>query len=320
MHRNAKGASRVAKKNQGLRWGLGIFLTVAAILIFYDSLTGDRVVLQWSRKLVSALKPVIYGAFMAYLLAPAVDFLEAKLFRRYVERARSKGRLLSRRARGVSVGIMWVIILLVAYLLLSILLPELYQSIRTLYGNLENYYNTVVGWLENLLANNATVETWVSEQAETFYQNAVTWIRTDVLPHTQTLVTAVSGGVVSTLVFLKDLLVGIIVSIYFLGTKERCVAHIKKLAFAIFTRRQMHWILRGVHRVDEIFSGFVRGKLADSLLIGMLCFIGCTIMQLPYTPLVSVVVGVTNIIPFFGPFLGAVPSAFLILLVKPTYS
>ena len=82
----------------------------------------------------------------------------------------------------------------------------------------------------------------------------------------------------------------------------------------------MKWIFRGGARADHIFSGFVRGKLLDSLIIGILCFVGCTVLRMPYTPLVSVIVGVTNVIPFFGPFLGAIPSFFLILLVDPLKS
>jgi len=305
------------KKTEAFKWGLAVFLTAGAILIFYDTLTGDRIVLSWLSQLMRALKPVIYGAMMAYLLAPVENVLENRLFRRAVDNAKNEGRLFSRRARAFSVAVTWIIILLFLYLLLSILLPELYQSLKTLYGNMETYYATVAGWVEGLLDNNAAVETWVSTQIENFYNNALTWVRTEVLPHTQTLVSALSGGVVSTLLFLKDLLVGIIVSIYFLAARERSGGRIKKVAYAVFSSEQMYWILRGARKIDRIFSGFVRGKLLDSLIIGVLCFIGCSIARFPYTPLISVIVGVTNIIPFFGPFLGAIPSAFLILLVKP---
>ena len=134
------------------------------------------------------------------------------------------------------------------------------------------------------------------------------------------LMIAVSGGVLSTLVFLKNLLVGMIVSVYFMATKERCAAHARKLAYSLFSEEAVYWVFRGSAKVDRIFSGFVRGKLLDSLIIGVLCFIGCSLLDMPYTPLVSVFVGVTNVIPFFGPFLGAIPSFFLILLVNPIQS
>jgi predicted PurR-regulated permease PerM len=128
---------------------------------------------------------------------------------------------------------------------------------------------------------------------------------------------AAAGGVVTIVSFFKDLLVGFIVSVYLMATKELCAAHARKAVYSLFTRRQVYWVLRGAHKADVIFSGFVRGKLLDSLIMGILCFIGCSILNFPYTPLVAVTVGITNIIPFFGPFLGAIPSAFLILLASP---
>ena len=125
------------------------------------------------------------------------------------------------------------------------------------------------------------------------------------------------SGVFTVLGFFGDLLVGIIVSVYLLATKELCAAHARKVVYSLFRQEWVDLILQGAHKADRIFSGFVRGKLLDSLIIGILCFVGCTILKMPYTPLISLVVGVTNIIPFFGPFFGAIPSAFLILLASP---
>jgi predicted PurR-regulated permease PerM len=128
---------------------------------------------------------------------------------------------------------------------------------------------------------------------------------------------AAGRGMMSLMTFLKNLLIGVIVSIYFLGTKEQCAASARRILYSFFQRRTVRLILRAVGRVDSIFSGFVRGKLLDSLIIGVLCFIGCSFLNFPYTPIISVFVGITNVIPFFGPFLGAIPSVFLILLVSP---
>ena len=110
---------------------------------------------------------------------------------------------------------------------------------------------------------------------------------------------------------------GIIISVYLLAMKEKSLARCCKMIYATMKQETAELVLTGLHNTNQVFSGFVRGKLLDSLIIGILCFIGCSILKMPYTPLVSVVVGVTNIIPFFGPFLGAIPSAFLILLVSP---
>ena len=307
-------------KDGALRWGLAIFLTVSAILLFYDTLFGRRVLPAFTDQLLKARQPVIIGGVLAYLLAPVIDFIERSLFPGRLEAARKAGRMISRSARAVSLVLTWAMICFLAYLLGHVLIPQLYQSVVQLFSSIEGYYNTISGWVEHLLESNPTVEAWVAAQMDTFYATAANWLKNEVLTRTQTLMIAVSGGVVSTLIFLKNLLVGAIVSVYFMATKERCAAHARKIIYSLFSREKVYWIFRGADKVDHIFSGFVRGKLLDSLIIGILCFIGCSILNMPYTPLVSVFVGLTNIIPFFGPFLGAIPSFFLILLVNPIQS
>lgn len=294
-----------------------VFLTVGAILLFYDTLFGTRAIVTLFAKLNNALLPIFYGALIAYLLAPAVDFFEQKLFPATVLKARREGRYCAAGPRAVSLLIIWILIGVLAYLLLSVLLPELNKSVLQLFNNLEKYYKTVTNWFSGLLAKNPDVESWVTVRIDKYYNDLTDLISQRLLPRTQQIMTAVSGGIQTALTFLKNLVVGIIVSVYLLATKERCAAHSRKLIYSLFSRKTTDWMFRGIHRVDEIFAGFVRGKLLDSLIIGIICFFLCSIFRIPYASLVSTIVGVTNVIPFFGPFLGAIPSLFLILLVDP---
>ena len=307
----------MGRKSSYVRMGLTVFFTVCAILLFYDTLFGSRTAVLFGRQFFKALQPVFYGALIAYLLAPVVNFFERKLFRVHLQRVRQKGKMASRRARAVSLLLTWMIICAAGYLLASFLLPELYKSVVQLVTSAESYYQTVRGWVERLLESNPEVEQWVTQQLNIYFEDIQSWLTLKMLPQATTLMTVLSGGIVSALNFLLDLLVGIIASVYLLATKERCAAYSKKVICGLFSRTNAQWVLRAVRKVDEIFSGFVRGKLLDSLIIGILCFICCSIFGFPYTPLVSVIVGVTNVIPFFGPFLGAIPSIFLILLVSP---
>lgn len=307
----------MGRKSSYVRMGLTVFFTVCAILLFYDTLFGSRTAVLFGRQFFKALQPVFYGALIAYLLAPVVNFFERKLFRVHLQRVRQKGKMASRRARAVSLLLTWMIICAAGYLLASFLLPELYKSVVQLVTSAESYYQTVRGWVERLLESNPEVEMWVTQQLNIYFEDIQSWLTLKMLPQATTLMTVLSGGIVSALNFLLDLLVGIIASVYLLATKERCAAYSKKVICGLFSRPNAQWVLRAVRKVDEIFSGFVRGKLLDSLIIGILCFICCSIFGFPYTPLVSVIVGVTNVIPFFGPFLGAIPSIFLILLVSP---
>lgn len=299
------------------KWGLTVFFTVSAILLLYDTLFGSKVLLKVGGQLLTAVLPVLYGGFIAYLLAPMVNFFEEQFFSSRVRKAREKGRLSSAGIRAASLLLTWIVICVLLYLLASVLLPELFKSVVQLIGNVENYYNTISGWVEHLLEQNPALENWVAAQMDIYYESAKNWLTKEVLPKATVLMGMVSGSVVGILAFFSDLLVGVIASIYFLATKERCAAHARKVLYSLFSRDKVYWILRGAHKVDSIFSGFVRGKLLDSLIIGIICFVGCSLLQFPYTPLVSVIVGATNIIPFFGPFLGAIPSAFLILLASP---
>ena len=207
------------------------------------------------------------------------------------------------------------------YLLMSVLVPQLIDSITTLINNAESYYNQIYDWADNLLKKNPNISNWVRLNLERYYQDALSLLTEKILPGAQQMLTSVTGGVISSIlgvvVFAKNLIIGIIISVYLLAMKEQSLARCCKLLYGVLSERAANLVMRGTRRTDEIFSGFVRGKLLDSLIIGILCFIGGSILNLPYTPLVSVVVGVTNIIPFFGPFLGAIPSAFLILLVSP---
>ncbi len=311
----------MAQKSRYFKTGLTVFLTTAAVLLFYDTLFGSGALIRFGKQFFKAARPVLYGAFMAYLLAPMVNFFEVRPFavgkKHREKQAEVRDVYGPRLTRAVSIFLAWAVILAILYLLGSVLLPELYKSLQQLVSNIENYYYTVAGWIQHLFENNPALEAWVADSLGEFYTDTSKWLSTEVLPQASTVMTALTGGVMSVLGFFSDLLIAFIVSIYFLNTKEIITAHTRKMIYSLFSENHVYWILRGARRADRIFSGFVRGKLVDSLIIGILCFIGCTLLKFPYTPLISVVVGVTNIIPFFGPFLGAIPSAFLILLVSP---
>ena len=299
------------RKSNYISMGVTAFLTAAAILLFYDTLFGGKAVLD----LLKPVQPLLYGAFIAYLLAPMVNFFERGLFPLRPGRERKRSQAMLVRTAGILLA--WLVIAFFFYLLASVLLPELYKSVLQLIANVDNYYNTISGWVNHLLETNPAVSGWVSQQMAAYFQDLDKWLTGGVLPQLQAVMVTVSGGVLSLVNFVKDLLVGIIASVYLLATKERCAAYGRKLVYSLVPRERVGLVLRGVRRADLIFSGFVRGKLLDSIIIGVLCFVCCSILKFPYTPLVSVFVGVTNIIPFFGPFLGAIPSAFLILLVSP---
>ena len=309
----SEGRLRYMKReNHYFAWGATAVCVVCAILLIYDLIfrENDSLVMSYTGKLMGILAPILYGAVIAYLLAPVVNWFERVIFRQ-------GGKKIKKWARPISMVLTWIAVFALFYALLSVLLPELYKSIMQLIGNVRTYYDTIEAWVLRLLENNPEWAQKAQELFTQYYRQALDWLQTNLVPQLQTAVQAVSGGVLGVLNFFKNLFLGIMVSLYLLGSKERFSAASCKLCYTVFSEDRAAWLIRGVKATDRIFSGFVRGKLLDSLIIGILCFIGSTLLKFPYAPLVSVVVGVTNIIPFFGPFLGAIPSAFLILLDSP---
>ena len=310
------------ERKKYLRLGLTLFLTACAILIFYDTFYKGGTLQSFLTKLVAILAPVLYGFVMAYLLAPVVNWMERVLTGGAKRALKGKGvNLPNRWLRGLSILLTWAFVLLLVFLLMVMLIPQLVDSITMLINNAESYYNKIYDWVNGLLNGDSDVGNWATQMIDRYYDNALELLEKNILPWAQSLLTGLTGGIWTGIwgvaMFLKNLIIGIIVSVYMLAMKERSAARCVKMVYGVFPEERAKLIIRGTRKVDHVFSGFVRGKLLDSLIIGILCFILCSILGMPYTPLVSVIVGVTNVIPFFGPVLGAIPSAFLILLVSP---
>ena len=306
------------------KWGLTVFLTVCAILVFFDALFMDSTLLNFFAQLMKILSPVLYGLAMAYLLSPILNWFELLILNTLRSIKALKGRNISPNSlwlRAVGIFLTWSVVIFMLYLLMSVLIPQLADSIYALIGNAENYYNTAYSWVTSMLENNPELSQQVLRLLDVFHTNSQNFLSEKLLPQLQALVASLTDGLWTglwgVLIFAKNLVIGIIISVYLMATKEKSMARCCKVLYSICREKDAHLIMHGARTTNRIFSGFVRGKLLDSLIIGILCFFGCSILKIPYTPLVSVVVGVTNVIPFFGPFLGAIPSAFLILLVNP---
>ena len=309
------------KRTQYFKWGLTAFLTVCAVLVFYDTFYQGGTLQGFLSQLASILSPVLYGFAIAYLLTPVMSWLEnniALLWKRCFKKElkRPSGAL-----RLISILRTEAAVLFLLYLLMSVLIPQLVDSVTTLINNAESYYRNVYRWADSLLDSDNEIAVWIASLITDRYSDGMVFLTEKILPWVQKAVVPLTNGIWSgirgAVGFAFDLIVGLIVSIYLMGMKEKSLARCCKAVYACLSEKKADAVMRGTRRVNAIFSGFVRGKLLDSLIIGILCVIYCSLLKLPYTPLVSVVVGVTNVIPFFGPFLGAIPSAFLILLVSP---
>lgn len=304
--------------------GVTAFLVIlTGIACFFVFLRFDAIASAIGR-IVEVLSPITYGLVFAFLMNPIVKKVE-KFVKPLVLKGVKKEERAQKTARGIGIITALIVVLAIITALLNMVIPELYKSIRnlvvTLPDQIAEWVQFVNGIIETdtnvgkilktvVLESSAALEKWVET-------DLLNWVQTDLLERTNDIVTGLTTGVISIVNVVLDIVVGIIVSIYVLFGKEKFANQSKKIVYAMMKPRNANNLLHIVNKANEIFAGFIIGKIIDSAIIGVLCFIGVSILKMPYALLVSVIVGVTNIIPFFGPFIGAIPSAILILLVDP---
>ena len=296
-----------------LYWGITAFLVISASVLFYMLLHHlPEIQGMWS-KIVTILAPFIWGLVLAYLLLPLTRALEKLFSSPRMRKAHIKGKFA--RIAAIVVSEIVLLVILTAFVLL--ILPQLYSSIETIVVNSPEYYKKMTDWLELRLEDHPEVEQYVSQALETLSNQLMDIVNNRLLPSMGSVLSSLTTGVFAALKGVYNLIVGIIVSIYLLANREIAKAGFRKVLYSVFSIETAEKIRAGRVFTDKTFMGFLSGKLLDSAIIGLICYIVCAILKMPYTLLVSVIIGLTNIIPFFGPLIGAVPSAFIILLVDP---
>ena len=307
---------RFFSKSEYFKWGVTAFLVIAASLVFYILLTKGGTFLLTIRKICGILSPIIWGLVISYLLWPIVKFLEHKTLEPLLKKLFPK-KSMPKLARALAILVAIVIALLLIAMLIYLIIPQLYVSIESIVTSAPDYYETVSNWITNFLKDYPQAEQILLEATGNASKNLVDWAKDAVLPYLSRLITNVSSGLYSVVRTILNILIGFVVACYVLGNVETFVAKCKKLLYSLFSVAHTDRILSAFRFTDRAFNGFINGKIIDSAIIGVICYIVCTILRMPYTVLVSVVVGVTNIIPVFGPFIGGIPTALIILLVSP---
>lgn len=267
------------------------------------------------RRIMTAISPVIWGFIIAYIMSPIVkkteEFLEKRVFHK-------KKHEKLRRSLSILAASLIGFALIIG--LIAMAVPQILDSISTLFNNMPDYlnslYDSIIGFLKKNPEISHQVTEWIEQQFENIEDIILGWI-TDLRPTFEKYIILLKDGLLSFLVGVKDFFLGYIVSVYLLFSKEHFILQFKKLCYALLPKRVYDILMvKGTH-ANKIFSDFLVGKALDSFLIGMFCFIILVIFQIPNAMLISFIIGVTNMIPFFGPFIGAIPSALLVLLTSP---
>lgn len=296
---------------------ISICLALCGAILFYYLLFHGFDLINGIGKLFRIMMPVIYGCIVTYMLVPVLNFFERRLIK-FCERKKIKLDTPKRKKnlRCISVAITMIVFFACLIFVISMLFPKIIESINKLTEDLPIYVNHMKAWPAQIFKNSPEIANFLDQKINN-NANKVEEFMTDDFAAVLNNIVAITVHIYKFFKELLNIIIGLIISIYLLVSKENFKGQFKKIIYALLDKNKAEIVLKEISHINETFGGFLNGKILDSIIIGVICFIVCAILKMPYALIISVIVGVTNIIPFFGPFLGAIPSAFLILLVDP---
>lgn len=301
-------------------FSLSLLLTLAiGITIFFIFYKFELVKTAFS-KILYIFRPILYGIIIAYLFRPICNMLfngYLNIFKK-IELKR-KREIKNKKNFSLIFAIItsFLLVVLILILLIQMIFPQLITSIPLLINTIFDKLNEIINYIDTHPDNQICffINNFLKEK--NIKLDANLWIESYIFPYTSTILSTLSTSVLNVLLFIKDILIGIIIAIYLLVYKKKLGQQAKLILYAIFPKKWADNIYDEILFGDKVFNGFLVGKIIDSFIIGVLAYISLTILKIPFTPLISVIIGVTNIIPFFGPFIGAVPSAIIIFVENP---
>ena len=317
--------------------GVTAFCVVTAAILLFFLIFNAASVRAFFTTLSHILRPIFMGMILAFLLLPIQrHILQFMLAMTPNQKLKNKNDV--RFLSIISIVLSLLVAFILLYLLLAMVIPQVYDSIVGLVMAFPEYIESAQVWLLTFLEDNpeiqsaimpiynsaaTSLEQWLSSDILPNLESVsstLDWLRATVLPNITGVVSGVSAILLAALLLIKDLLIAIIVSVYLLVRKDTFAAQSKKIVYSIFRTDHADLIVSETREAYRIMSGFINGKLLDSLIIGIICLACCNLFHFPYPALVATIIGVTNVIPFFGPFIGAIPCILLIFIIDPIQS
>lgn len=288
-----------------------IFLSI----LFYFLMLRIDDIWQFIINIIKVFAPFIYGLIIAYMLNPLIKVFEVKIFNKLFRKVKSKNKRSFIRLSSILIAS--IIFLIILYFIIFVIFPELFNSIQNILANIPLYIANIKDFLLEKFTNEKT-EKLIIENYENINIYINNMINNKITPKLDEYIIFISNGIIESLKIFYNFILGFIISIYLLYNKEKYIGQTKKLIYSLVDKSMANKILYNARYINKVFGGFFLGKVIDSLIIGIICFIFMFIFKMPYSVLISAIVGVTNIIPYFGPFIGAVPSVILIMLINPS--
>ncbi len=314
-----------------LYWGITAFLVLIGVEIFKSIYSpGTEMVGSFFSKLMSALAPLFYGFAIAYLLNPVEAFFEKTVYMKLAHKRMIKndpdhsygneGMIKTKKkARVFGVFCSMLTLVLVVTGIIMIIIPQLIPAVQKLINNVQVYADDIRNWANGALENYPEAQDWLNSTLDNASENLINWLKDTIMPKMDEIIASFTGGVMVAVQAVTNTFFGLVIAVYFLYGKELFAAQLKKVLYAFVTPRYGNAVVKNMREIHRTFGGFLSGKIIDSLIVMAIFMVIFTAFNFPYAVLCSVFMGIFNIIPVFGPIIGAVPCALIILLEDPLY-
>lgn len=273
------------------------------------------VIISVLKGITEILKPFLYGVAFAYLLAPLCNKIEEKLFQIF-PKAKTKAR---RFICFIAIVISLCVAIAVIWLIIMMIIPQVWDSVMKIIQMVPQKLIVVNNWIEHMLENQPELQAYFEEFSSQAESNIDSLLNVDTIQKVQSIINSLSVQLFGVLGVVKNIFLGLLISAYLLGSRKLLGAQAGLILHGVFSDKWAKIIEEEIRYTDKMFNGFLVGKIIDSAIIGLLCFAGTSIMGFEAPAFISVIIGITNIIPFFGPFIGAIPCGLLLLLENPMH-
>lgn len=273
------------------------------------------VIISVLKGITEIFKPFLYGVVFAYLLAPLCNKIEEKLFQIF-PKAKTKAR---RFICFIAIVISLCVAIAVIWLIIMMIIPQVWDSVMKIIQMVPQKLIVVNNWIEHMLENQPELQAYFEEFSSQAESNIDSLLNVDTIQKVQSIINSLSVQLFGVLGVVKNIFLGLLISAYLLGSRKLFGAQAGLILHGVFSDKWAKIIEEEIRYTDKMFNGFLVGKIIDSAIIGLLCFAGTSIMGFEAPAFISVIIGITNIIPFFGPFIGAIPCGLLLLLENPMH-
>lgn len=274
-----------------------------------------RVIIELLKGITGILKPFLYGAVIAYLLAPLCNKIEEKLFQTFPKANRKAKRFIC----FIAIVISLCVALAIVWMVIMLIIPQVWDSVMKIIDMVPQKITILNNWLEHMLENQPELQAYFEEFANQAESHINSLLNVDTIQKVQSIINSLSVQVFGVLGVLKNISLGFLISAYLLGSRKLFGAQAGLILHGVFPDKWAGIIEEEIRYTDKMFNGFLVGKIIDSAIIGLLCFAGLSFMGFEAPAFIGVIIGITNIIPFFGPFIGAIPCGLLLLLENPMH-